>query len=203
MYRPNYSFNENSELIFQLIQAYPLGLLISESSGQIESNYLPFIVLQEGDEIFLISHLAKANPHWKNLRSEVVVNFLGPNSYISPTICIDKNNVPTWSYAAVEIRGSVELITDSDGINSLLNQSVDFFETKNQTNWSYNIPKPMQKSLESAIMGLKIKITKIESKFKLSQNRSPEDYAAILNYFKESSSAQDCGMYDWMLIAPR
>jgi transcriptional regulator len=202
MYRPNYSINENTDLAYQLIQEFPLGLLISESAGRIETNYLPFLLLEEQKEMFLLTHLAKANPHWKNLGTEVVVSFLGPNRYISPTIYVGKKNVPTWGYAAVEVRGSAELITDAKGIKDLLNQTVHVFETENQTNWSYDLPEQMQKNLEAAIVGVKIKITHLESKFKLSQNRNQEDYEAVLKHFQESPAPKDREVYEWMLKTP-
>ncbi|MEN0059707.1 MAG: FMN-binding negative transcriptional regulator [Bdellovibrio sp.] len=203
MYRPSYSVNENIDLSFQLIQDFPLGLMISESSGLIETNYLPFLIFKEQDEIYLLTHLARANPHWKSLSSEVVISFLGPNSYVSPTIYVGKSNVPTWSYAAIEIRGSVKIISDGQELKEMLHRTVDAFETKNQTEWSYDLPEKMQKNLESALVGLKIKVTNLESKFKLSQNRNVEDYTAVLKHFSESSSHKDKEISEWMLKAPR
>jgi len=203
MYRPCYSINENSELAVQLIKEFPLGLLISQTSGRVETNYLPFLIVEEQKEIFLLTHLAKANPQWRHFSSEVVVSFLGPNSYISPVIYMGKQNVPTWSYAAVEVRGVAEIISEGHGLRDILNKTVEFFETQNSTKWSNDLPVQLQKSLEAAIVGLKIRITHTEAKFKLSQNRNEEDYNAVLRYFKESQLQSDRVLYDWMLKSPR
>ena len=126
MYRPSYSINDDPDLALQLIQDFPLGLLISQSQGKIESNYLPFFVKIEKNEIILLTHLARSNPHWKNLGEEVLVSFQGPHRYISPTMYKGKNNVPTWNYAAVQITGKPELITSGQGIKDILNESVEF-----------------------------------------------------------------------------
>ncbi len=199
MYRPSYSVNENQALAFELINDFPLGLLISNSAGQIESNYLPFLITEENREIILLSHLAKANTHWKRLETEVLVSFQGPNRYVSPTVYVDKLNVPTWSYAAVQIRGTVELVSDKEDLKDILNKTIRFFENANSSSWEYDLPTQMQNSLEAAIVGLKIRITGIESKFKLSQNRNAEDYEAVFNHFRKSPDPKDNDLHKWML----
>ena len=97
MYRPAYSRNEDQKLALQLIKEYPLGILISRSSDKINTGYLPFIISEIDQQVFLFSHLAKANPLWQNVDGEVIISFQGPQSYISPTIYVNKMNVPTWS----------------------------------------------------------------------------------------------------------
>lgn len=199
MYRPQYSINENQQLALQLVEEYPLGLLITRSGEAIDTGYLPFFTKEENQEIYLHSHLAKANPQWRKIDGDVVVIFQGPHRYISPTIYVNKMNVPTWSYAVVEIHGTLEIISSSIGIKDILNETVKLFENKNGTSWSYDIPEKMQEKLESAIVGIKIKIKKIEAKFKLSQNRSAEDYHSVLEFFKNSKNQRDLELYNWML----
>ncbi len=198
MYRPAYTVPENQDLIFELIQEYPLGLLISNLDGKLQANYLPFIAEKVGEEIFLLCHLAKANPQWKSLSPEVMVSFQGPNRYISPTMYVDRENVPTWSFAAVQIQGAVEIISDGAGVSEILNKSVHAFEKQNGTDWSYELPTPMQKRLESAIVGLRIKATGIEGKFKLGQNRASMDDEAVLRFFQRSPLQRDQEVHAWM-----
>ena len=197
MYRPSYTINDNPEHALKLIQDFPLGLLISHEHGSFESSYLPFLAQIENGELVLITHLARSNPQWKNLREEVVVSFQGPNRYISPTMYAGKNNVPTWNYAAVQIKGKPELITSKTEIKQILNQSVDFFESRNETSWKYELPEPLQEKLESAIVGLKIKSIGL-AKFKLSQNRTDEDYEGVLKFLRSSPKASDQELLDWM-----
>lgn len=199
MYRPQYSINEETSLALQLIKEFPLGILISTHQGRVETNYLPFLVHQTDNEIILVTHLAKANPQWKQLNQDVVVSFQGPNRYISPTIYVSKENVPTWNYAAVQIHGSPEIITDKDGLKKILDSTVHFFEIQNQSIWKYRLPNSIQEKLESAIIGLSIKVKRIEAKFKFSQNRRVQDYEAVLNYLKSSDNPKDRELFDWML----
>lgn len=46
---------------------------------------------------------------------------------------LEPMNVPTWNYAAVQMRGTVELIQDQKGINDILHSSVTVFEKQNGT----------------------------------------------------------------------
>lgn len=203
MYRPEYSKNTNESLAWDLIREYPLGLLICNHEQKIVSNYLPFLLVEKDEDIFLLSHLAKANPQWRELAkevtSEVVVSFLGPQCYISPNIYKDKMNVPTWNYAAVQVYGAVEVLSDVVSLKEILKESVRYFESKNGTNWSYNLPTQFQDKLEAAIIGIKIKVNRLEAKFKLSQNRGPEDYESVLNVMKNSGKEKDQEIFNWMI----
>ena len=113
-----------------------------------------------------------------------------------------QNNVPTWNYAAVQITGKPEIVTSGPDIKEILNESVEYFESRNGTHWKYNLPASLQEKLESAIIGLKIKSLSV-AKFKLSQNRNDEDYDAVLNYLKSSSKTSDQVLWDWMIRFPK
>ncbi len=197
MYNPKYSQITNQNLIFEFIQTYPLGLLISKNNNDIETTLLPFVIEQIEDQIWLTTHIAKANNHWENFGENIMIHFQGPDKYISPTIYENKFNVPTWNYAAVQFHGTVELIDGN--ISSILNQSVHYFEKRNGTNWTYQLPEKIKTQMESAIIGIKIKVKSMNAKFKLNQNRVDADYNSVLNFLKTSSSEKDHEMMRWMI----
>lgn len=202
MYRPSYSINENPTLALQLIQDFPLGLLISNVDGKIDSNYLPMFAKIKEEKLVLTTHLARSNPQWKKLGEDVLVSFQGPNRYISPTMYKSQNNVPTWNYAAVQITGKVEIITSGLLIKEILNESVAYFESRNGSHWRYDLPAQIQERLESAIVGLRIHANS-NAKFKLSQNRTDEDYESVISYLKSSPNASDQVLLDWMIKSPK
>lgn len=198
MYTPEYSKAEPDSNL-ELIREFPLGLVISALEGNVQTSLLPFIAREEKDGLFLIGHLARANPLWRTLQDSIVtVSFQGPQRYISPSLYVKPNNVPTWNYATVQCEGVAELIHEPDQIESILKESVEFFEKRNGSNWKYKIPADERDQLLKAILGLKIKITKIQGKFKLSQNRSAADYEAVTNFLKHSPSSEDQRMWKWM-----
>ncbi len=201
MYRPNFTKKENQELAIELIKEYPLGLLITKSkddSAFANANYLPLIVSQEGEDLYLLGHFAKSNADIKSEDNNVLVNFLGPQRYISPAMYISKNNVPTWNYATVQVTGSLDLISSPLELKDILIKSAQFFEKQNNTSWVYDLPQDRMKHLESAIVGFRIKVLNIEDKFKLSQNRSEEDFSSVSNILKYSESEIDQEMHKWM-----
>ncbi len=198
MYRPEYSKRGDQALALELIRKYPLGLLISHSDGNIATSPLPFLVEESAEGLSLIAHFAKANPHWAMLK-EVLVHFQGPSRYISPNIYSDPINVPTWNYAVVQVHGTAELIQGRAELHRILNQMTSAFENENGTSWSYNLPPAMQENLEAAIVAVKIRIQKIEAKFKLSQNRNENDYAAVAKFLRTSPHPADLELLHWML----
>jgi transcriptional regulator len=197
MYIPNYSKIENHNLALELIAEYPLGLLISTNEdGEIESNYYPFFVEDQGGRQFLVTHMARSNPHWKALSSKVSVCFLGPNHYISPSLYVNPLNVSTWNYCAVQVHGL--LIEENRSAEEILLKTAEYFERRNGTHWSYNLPIEFKAKLESAIVPIKIQIDNIESKFKLSQNRNSEDYESVMERLKTNPSSSVQAMVCWM-----
>jgi transcriptional regulator len=202
MYRPAYSKADDFQLSLDLVKDFPLGLLISQSpslSDLPEANYYPFFLHDEGGLKYLVGHIAKANPHWRSLDQKTVgIHFLGPNSYISPSWYTDPLNVPTWNYAAVYITGTVQLVEEANQIEDILQKSVNHFEALNQSYWNYDLPEAFRSKLISAIVGIRIKIKSIEGKFKMSQNRKPEDYQGVIDHFESAASDSARSMARWM-----
>lgn len=198
MYKPAYTTQEDRSLAIQLIRENPLGLIISMTEGGFETSYLPFVWEESGDELFLISHLAKANPQTQFLNGPVLISFQGPNRYISPAWYKSQMEVPTWNYAVVQIQGRGEVTSDPSEIRRILQHSVTYFEERNGTNWCYNLPPSLQKNLESAIVGLKIHVENIDAKFKLSQNRRSPDFDSVLRALEIRSDSKDLEMRKWM-----
>jgi transcriptional regulator len=173
---------ENAELApsLALMRAYPLATVISvDPDGSPFVSHLPLIVEQEGDGMVCIGHLSRANPHWKLLggRHSTAI-FHGPNAYITPSWYV-QNSVPTWNYAVVHVRGLVTLIEDRPGIVGCLEALTAAVE-KGPEAWRFWIPEVLRDTLESAIVGFRLTVDTVQSKFKLSQNRSAADRERVL-----------------------
>ncbi len=202
MYRPEYSQNPDSSLALDRVRDFPLGLLISsDSDSNVVANYYPFFLKVENGQNCLITHMARSNPQWKHLNDrKITVSFLGPSHYISPSIYVNKLNVPTWNYCAVQIHGTSCTVQDPDEMDNVLSDTVDHFEKINQSDWTYDLPKQFKANLTAAIVGVKIHILEIESKFKLSQNRSNEDYSAVVDHFQKQKTDVAKSLVRWMKL---
>ena len=199
MYLPAHFKIEDLELIKEFIANYPLGTLISYSENSLRMNYAPLLLESDGDKFTLIGHLAKANTQLESLKNNpVMIGFQGPDRYISPTWYESPYQVPTWNYAAVEVRGRLELIEDFAGIEEILAKSTTQFEKRNNTTWNYELPENIRQAMVKHIVGIKITVEHLEAKFKLSQNRQPKDRAKVTSQLELSPSTTDQEMWQLM-----
>lgn len=195
MYRPDYFKVDDLQSCIDLIDSYPLGMLVTPTENSLQTSYLPFLIEQNGNDLTLIAHMAKANTQTANLDGHfALVSFRGPDRYISPSWYDSKPEVPTWNYSVVEARGRVEILDHGDDIESILQKSVKHFEKRNNTAWTYELPQKFRDSLIKHIIGIRIQVQTIEGKFKLSQNRKSQDRELVMKNLKQSSSDNDLAM---------
>ncbi|PSR26876.1 MAG: FMN-binding negative transcriptional regulator [Sulfobacillus thermosulfidooxidans] len=175
MYNPPEFQIASRERLIDMIKTYPLGQLISHQDGEIRISYIPFLYQpsQQGGEGFLIGHMARANSQWRGIdQKPVVVSFLGPHAYISPTYYQEEHSVPTWNYVAVQVHGICRIIQDSEEAAGIVAMLLDAFEPSQHALWSQNLRESPYRQMLSQIVGISIQIQKMEGKAKLGQNRS-------------------------------
>jgi transcriptional regulator len=127
----------------------------------------------------LEGHFAKANPQWQSLTGhETLAVFSGPHSYVSPTLYVDPFSVPTWNYIAIHAYGTLQLVEDAAGKNSLLEGLIEAHEPAFLQHWR-SFPEDFRQNMLAGIVGFRIPIARIEGKFKLSQNRAAEERANV------------------------
>lgn len=175
MYIPK-TFNITDEQeILSFIKRHAFGQLISSVEGRPFSTHIPFLIDESSNT--LIAHLAKPNPQWQNIEEqEILVSFQGPHAYISPQ-WYEAPGVPTWNYQAVHVYGRGAAFHDKDRLKKVVDTLADKYES--------DFEKPWQPDYKAAmlhgIVGLEIKITEIQCKYKLSQNRSNEDRQRVID----------------------
>lgn len=167
MYSPSYYKEERPEFVLDLIRRNGFGALFTEERTS-SVTHLPMIL--SGD--ILVSHMARANPHWKELQQtgRAKVLFQGPHAYISPAWYQPKaDNVPTWNYAVVHVSGNFEIIEDPHEAFSAMQSLVSFFENKYGTGWSLPSDTRAIDGLMRGIVVFRLVNLEFEGKFKLSQ----------------------------------
>jgi transcriptional regulator len=186
MYIPS-SFSENDpQILTGLIQQYPLGLLITSGSSGLLASPIPFLYRVKEGKSMLVAHLAKANPHWKDLvgLKECLIVFQGAENYVTPDWYPSKQTthkvVPTWNYEMVQVKGIPTVIESSDWLRSQVGDMTGSMEQKRKMPWKVtDAPADFIESQLKAIVGLEIEITKIKGKWKMSQNRPIEDAQGV------------------------
>ncbi len=149
----------------------------------------------------LLGHVARANPQWnhfENSSQEVLVIFHGPHAYISPRWYETGPAVPTWNYAAVHVYGRASLIADDLRLKDLVMRMVRFYEGDGPDAWRGDLPDEYMAKMLKGIAGFEIAITRMEGKFKLSQNRPKNDIAGVHTALSQSDDAGDRMLADLM-----
>ena len=174
MYTPGFNQVTDRAVLIEAMRAYSFAILIgprSEAAGGLVATHLPLVVKDEGEHGLLEGHFARANRHWQALAGrETLVVFPGPHSYVSPTLYVDPISVPTWNYIAVHAYGTLSLIEDEPGKDGILTGLIQAHEPSFAEKWR-QMPSDFRRSMLAGIVGFRIAITRIEGKFKISQNR--------------------------------
>lgn len=203
MYVPAFNRINDRALLLEAMRAYSFAILFgADAQGAPTATHLPLVVHDEGEHGTLEGHFALANPHWKALAGrETLVVFPGPHSYVSPTLYTSPKSVPTWNYIAVHATGILQIVEDEPDDpaatharkDALLKNLIKVHEPAYADQWN-ELPISYRISMTSGIVGFRIAISKVEGKFKLSQNRPEEDRASV-------QAAQAVGTPDQQALA--
>ena len=184
MYTPRFNQLADRAVLIEAMRAYSFAILFGPQSSPefpapLVATHLPLVGKDEGPHGLLEGHFAKANRHWRSLAGhEALIVFPGPHSYVSPTFYVDPLSVPTWNYIAVHAYGTVELIEEETGKDALLSGLIQAHEPAFAEKWQA-MPGEFRSSMLAGIVGFRIPIKRIEGKFKISQNREPEERSNV------------------------
>jgi transcriptional regulator len=177
------------------MRANPFAILISSTDTGPFATHLPLFVRAEGEKVLLRGHVAKANPHWRHLEklAQCLTIFHGPHSYISPSNYTARESVPTWNYAAVHVYGEARVFSSEEDLQGMLHELMETFEPAYRLQWE-GLSQTYRENMLRQIVGFEIAATKIEGKFKLSQNRTREDQANVIASLEESEDSAVSGV---------
>jgi transcriptional regulator len=196
MYIPPAFREDRIEALHELIRLHPLGLLTTAGASGMAATPLPFLVYPgEGANGTLRAHMARANPHWRELQgsAECLVVFMGPQGYVTPSWYRTKQEtqkvVPTWNYVCVQAWGRPRIVEDAAWLRRQLDDLTRAQESARPAPWAVSdAPEAFIAAQMQAIVGIEIPIDRIEGKWKLSQNRHEADRAGVVAGL---SSAED------------
>ena len=189
MYNPS-SFAEHDVLVmYDFIEAHPLGALVTASPSGLFATHLPLVLDRGlGPNGTLQGHIARANPHHElaGEGAEALVLFTGPDAYVTPTMYATKAKhgkvVPTWNYVAVHAHGTLRFVREADALRRHLGRLTAQHEAPRPHPWAItDAPADYIEKQLGAIVGVEIEITRLEGKWKMSQNRSAEDVGGVID----------------------
>ena len=197
MYQPPHFREDRLEVQHDLIRAHPFGLLITAGPGGLAANPIPFVIDREASEHgTLKGHLARANPQWRDLGGveECLIVFQGPHAYVSPSWYPTKQEtgkvVPTWNYVTVHAWGRPRAVEDAGWLRAQVEALTDLREGVRTEPWQVNdAPEPFVAAQLKGIVGVEVPISRIEGKWKVSQNRPPVDRAGVVRGLRQQDDA--------------
>jgi transcriptional regulator len=189
MYIPKAFREDDISTLHTFMEAYSFATLVTQHEGIPFATHLPFLLDPErGPNGILLAHMARANPQWHDFASaqEVLVIFQGPHTYISPSWYEVELSVPTWNYAVVHAYGLPHLIEDGEELYKLLKTLIQTHEANFEKPWPFQLPDDYLQKMMRGIVGFEIEITRLEGKFKLSQNRTESERENVIAALQES-----------------
>jgi transcriptional regulator len=194
MYLPRLFQEQDSERLFAFMRRYSFATLVTVEDGVPFASHLPFLVEPgaQGSQGRLFAHMARPNPQWRAFSQErdVLVIFQGPHTYVSPSWYVTEPNVPTWNYAVVHAYGRPRVITEHDEWLRVIRDSVSTYEAGFEKPWTVEQAGALVPGILPGTVAFEISLSRIEGKFKLSQNRAPEDRRAVMEFLERSEDPE-------------
>ena len=191
MYIPAH-FKASDDEVRELLRNHGAADLITSTAGGILATMLPFIYEEPGSSPEagqhgrLLGHVARNNDQWRNpAQGDAMVIVRGPDAYISPSWYETKRQhgrvVPTWNYVTAHVYGPLVVHDDVTWVEALVRRLTARHESSRLEPWSPDdAPEPYFRGQLRAIVGLELPISRIEGKFKLSQNRPEADVDGVI-----------------------
>jgi transcriptional regulator len=185
MYIPPSFRVSDGATILSFIERYDFGTIVTSSASDgIVATHVPILVKRVGDRVVLQGHVARANGHWRHFdgRTQALAIFHGPHGYVSPTWYTTAPAVPTWNYAVVHIHGRPLATEDRQVASGILEDLLRKYESHRARPYrTEELDEKFYEAMLGRIVAFEMPMEKIESKFKLGQNRSKEDREGTIN----------------------
>jgi transcriptional regulator len=190
MYSPAYNRLEDRAELLEFMRAHSFVVLVTGTGGMLHASHLPAMVHEDDGAIRVDMHMARANPQWREFfdDEEVLVVFPGPHAYISPRWYEEQERVPTWNYAAVHAYGTPKVIDDKN----LKLQSQRRLIATLDPQWLPRFDALRREYVDKMLDGIvnfEIAPTRIDTRWKLSQNRSRREQELIVSGLERSADS--------------
>jgi transcriptional regulator len=191
MYAPPYNRVEDRIELLEFMRANNFPILVTGTGGTLHASHLPVTVHDDGKQITIDMHMAKNNPQWKEFfDDEVLVIFHGPHAYVSPRWYADKQRVPTWNYAAVHAYGVAKISSDPKAKAASQRHLIESIDPQWLPKHDALLPQYVTQMLEG-IVNFTIAVTRLDTRWKLSQNRGRREMELIAEALEKTGDAGD------------
>jgi len=189
MYNISYFKENERNQILDFIRKYPFAFLTgSTSEGKQVATQIPFLLEERNGELFLQAHVMKNTDHHRAFieNPNALIVFSGPHTYVSATWYTTKNIGSTWNYMSVHAEGNIRFMSEEELVEFMKKLTLRF-EGENEHSPTYydNLSESYLDKMMRAIVGIEIKVERLDNVFKLSQNRDEESYRTIISELEQ------------------
>lgn len=198
MYTPPAFREDDTAALHALMRAARLCNFVTATAEGPMATPLP-LFLDESEGAFgtLYGHIARPNPQWQvPVLGKAMAIFMGPDAYVTPSWYAAKREhgkvVPTWNYIAVQASGPVEFFEDPERLRAAVTRLTNLYERPRIEAWAVSdAPESFIAAQLRGIVGLRMPITRLVGKRKMSQNRSAEDRSGVVAGLRQGERASD------------
>jgi transcriptional regulator len=202
VYLPEHFAEPRVEVLHAALESAGLGTLVTSGADGLDASHVPLLLETDpGPYGRLVGHLARANPQWRTAvdGGPGLAIVLGPDAYVTPSWYPSKREsgrvVPTWNYVAIHAHGTVRFFQDRDRLHPLVDRLTDRHERSRPHPWKVeDAPPDYVEALLSGIVGFELTITRLEGKWKVSQNRSEADRRGVEDGLRLQGSEEMAGL---------
>jgi len=194
MYVPKQFQEHRTDILLDAVRTIQLACLVTHHAGAYHATHVPMFVRSENEGAWLLeAHVARGNPHWETLAQPVhsIAIFQGPQAYVSPSWYASKQEhgkvVPTWNYIAVHAEGLLEAVGEDDWLASHLDDLTTANEAHRPHPWAVSdAPDAYIAGMRRGIVGLRMRVTRLQGAWKMIQHRSAADRAGVVHGMEAS-----------------
>ena len=198
MYIPKSNLISDRKEVIEFIRRFSFGTIITAENNIPVATHLPFVVKERDNDLFLVSHFARANDHWESIESKTVLTiFTEPHSYISPSHYDKVQNVPTWNYVSVHVYGTIKIIEEYSFKIKALEDLISTYEKNYLLQWN-TLKEDYKSKMAKGIVVFEVKVDEIQGKKKLSQNKTNTERKRIISTLKESEQSNEAHIAEYM-----
>jgi transcriptional regulator len=189
MYVPKMYGEDDVDALHAAMREIGAAVVVGQGAEGLVATHVPIeLDASAGGNGVIRCHFAKPNPHAAVIESggELLVIFQGPQGYVSPNWYPSKHQtgkaVPTWNYVAIHAYGTATAYGDPKKLKAHLAALTNHFESPYAAPWKIeDAPDGFIDGMCGAIVGIEIEITRLEGKWKMSQNKSVTDARGVVN----------------------
>lgn len=184
---PSFLLEDEAE-VRRLIRENPWATIVSNTASGLVASHYPVVLEEEQDGICIVSHVGRPDEQLHELgQHEILVIIQGPHGYVSPGWYGDAPAVPTWNHVTAHLYGTPEILSDDENYRVLENL-VDYFEDRMPEPARLEYNEEYARRIFTGTAGFRLRVTRFDARLKLSQNKTPEVAASIINQLEQGEN---------------